>query len=83
MAANTDVYLDTVQQSVNQMINPEPEIGYIQPGGMTGYRFNQALGEIQSFSRDMIISEGIWPPRSPDLIPPDFFLWGSAEGWGL
>jgi hypothetical protein len=19
---------------------------------------------------------GFWPPRSPDLTPPDFFLWG-------
>jgi hypothetical protein len=21
-----------------------------------------------------------WPPRSPDLSAPDFFLWGSSEG---
>jgi hypothetical protein len=20
-----------------------------------------------------------WPPRSPDLIPPDFFLWGHVK----
>ena len=25
---------------------------------------------------DRIISKTIWPPRSPDLSPPDFFLWG-------
>jgi hypothetical protein len=24
---------------------------------------------------DSIISATIWPPRSPDLSPPDFFLW--------
>jgi hypothetical protein len=34
MAANTDVYLGIFQQHyVNQMINPELEIGYMQPGG--------------------------------------------------
>ena len=21
-----------------------------------------------------------WPPRSPDLTPPDFFLWGYLKG---
>jgi hypothetical protein len=26
--------------------------------------------------RDRIISKGLWPPHSPDLSPPDFFLWG-------
>ena len=25
---------------------------------------------------DRIITKTIWPPRSPDLSPPDFFLWG-------
>ncbi len=27
-----------------------------------------------------IISKGLWPPRSPDLSPPDFFLWGALKG---
>ena len=22
----------------------------------------------------------LWPPRSPDLSPPDFFLWGALKG---
>jgi hypothetical protein len=25
------------------------------------------------------ISQGLWPPRSPDLSPPDFFLWGHLK----
>ena len=25
---------------------------------------------------DRIISRNLWPPRSPDLTTPDFFLWG-------
>jgi hypothetical protein len=27
-------------------------------------------------SADRIISKTIWPPRSPDLSTPEFFLWG-------
>ena len=28
---------------------------------------------------DRIISKTTWPPRSPDLSPPDFFLWGAIK----
>jgi hypothetical protein len=28
---------------------------------------------------DRIISKTIWPPRSPDLSPPDFFSLGCDE----
>jgi len=27
-----------------------------------------------------VISKGLWPPRSPDLTPPDYFLWGYLKG---
>jgi hypothetical protein len=30
--------------------------------------------------RDRIISKGIWPPRSTDHAPPDYFIWGAVEG---
>jgi hypothetical protein len=30
-------------------------------------------------SGDRIISKDIWPPRSPDLTPPDY-LWGAIKG---
>jgi hypothetical protein len=26
-----------------------------------------------------LISKTLWPPRSPDLSPPDFFLWGHLK----
>ena len=36
--------------------------------------------EIKSFFKDRIISKNLWPPRSPDLTPADFFLWGLLKG---
>ena len=27
-----------------------------------------------------VISKGLWPPRSPDLTPPDYFLWVYIKG---
>ena len=35
---------------------------------------------IESFFKDRIISKNFWPPRSPDLTPADFFLWGLLKG---
>ena len=35
----------------------------------------------KAFFDDRIISKALWPPRSPDLSPPDFFLlWGALKG---
>ena len=34
----------------------------------------------KAFVDDRIISKALWPPRSPDLSPPDFFLWGALKG---
>jgi hypothetical protein len=31
---------------------------------------------LKQFFDDRITSKNLWPPRSPDLTPPDYFLWG-------
>jgi len=38
------------------------------------------MAEIQSFFGHRLISKGLWPLRSPDLKPPDHFLWGYLKG---
>ena len=34
---------------------------------------------INKFLFFQIISKNLWPPRSPDLAPPDFYLWGAMK----
>jgi len=34
------------------------------------------MAEIQYFFGHRLISKGLWSPRSPDVTPPDLFLWG-------
>jgi len=29
--------------------------------------------------RERVISRNLWPTGSPDLTPPDFYLWGAAK----
>jgi hypothetical protein len=30
---------------------------------------------LHEFLGENVISNGLWPPKSPDLTSPDFFLW--------
>jgi hypothetical protein len=30
---------------------------------------------LHEFFRENVISKEFWPPRSPDLTSPDFFMW--------
>ena len=32
------------------------------------------------FKRELSKKKNLWPPRSPDLTPADFFLWGLLKG---
>jgi hypothetical protein len=37
------------------------------------------MAYLESVFTGRIISKRLWPPRSPDLSPPDFFLWGNLK----
>jgi len=60
---------------VNQLDDEEPSIGYFQQDGATSHTSHDSMVEIPSFIGDRFISKGIWTPRSPELTPPDYFLW--------
>jgi len=65
---------------VNQLDDEELSIAYFQQDGATSHTSLASMAEIQSFFGDRVISKGLWPPRSPDLTPPDYFLWGYLKG---
>jgi hypothetical protein len=37
---------------------------------------NSTMEMIKQLFDDRITSKNLWPPWSPDLTPPDYFLWG-------
>jgi len=52
---------------------------WFQQDGATSHTSNASLSRVQEIFPRKLISKGgdiIWPPRSPDLTPLDFFLWG-------
>ena len=77
-----DVYLDLLTEYVApQPIDSQPTIIFQQDGALPhwGLRVRQFLNKTFSdrwIGRDGPIS---WPPRSPDITPLDFFLWGYVK----
>jgi len=65
---------------VNQLDDEELSTGYFQQDRATSHTSHASMAEIQSFFGDRVISKGLWPPRSPDLTPPDYFVWGYLKG---
>jgi len=55
-------------------------IGYFQQDGATSHTSHTSMAKIQSFFSNGVISKGLWPPCSPDLTLPDYFLWGYLKG---
>ena len=65
---------------VNQLDDEEFSIGYFQQDEATSHISHASMAELQSFFGDCVILKGLWPPSSPELLPPDYFLWGYLKG---
>ena len=64
---------------VEQLGDVEQSQGYFEQDGATCHTSNESMDLIARFFDDRIISRNLWPPRSPDLTTPDFFLWGHLK----
>jgi len=76
----TAAYMETFNTFVNQLDDNQLSIGYFQQDGATSRTSHASRAQIQSSSGDRFISKGLCPRRSPDLTPPDNFLWGYLKG---
>ncbi|PNF35390.1 hypothetical protein B7P43_G01743, partial [Cryptotermes secundus] len=61
---------------MQQLDDVELTQGYFQQDSATCHTSSMSLELIESFFLDRVISKKIWPPKSPDLTSPDFFLLG-------
>lgn len=55
------------------------QLTWFQQDGATAHTTNNSLAALHEIFPEKVISRRgdiEWPPRSPDLTPPDFFLWG-------
>ncbi|XP_039283421.1 uncharacterized protein LOC120351176 isoform X3 [Nilaparvata lugens] len=72
---NGEVYRNIVRQFV-ALLEPQERYCWFQQDGATCHTSRETMDFLQEFFGDGIISKGLWPPRSPDLTSPDYFLWG-------
>jgi hypothetical protein len=57
------------------LLNKEERFYWLQQDGAASHTANSTMEMLKRFFDDRIISKNLWPPRSPDLTPPDYFLW--------
>ena len=59
----------------------EDEITYswFQQDVAIAHTANNSMKLLNEIFGERVISRNLWPPHSPDLTPPDFYLWGVAK----
>jgi hypothetical protein len=67
-----------IQRDHNAVISllNEERFCWLQQDGATSHTANSTTEMLNQYFDDRIISNHLWSPRSPDLTPPDYFLWG-------
>jgi hypothetical protein len=50
-----------------------------QQDGATAHRANNSVELLSVICEECVVSRNLWPPRSPDLTPPNLYLWEAAK----
>ena len=56
---------------VSQLDDEELSTEYFQQNGVTSHTSHASMAEIQFFICNRVISKGLWPPHSSNLMLPD------------
>lgn len=75
---DSNVYCDIINQFISLLEVDERDIIFQQDGARP-HTSVQTTAFLKSFFGNRLVSKGLWPPRSPDLTPLDFFLWGHLK----
>jgi hypothetical protein len=63
-----------VDPFLNQLDDIELTNGYYQQDSATAHTARATINYLEEFFPGRLISSGLWPSRSPDMTPLDFFL---------
>jgi hypothetical protein len=77
------VYLDMLQQFLIPDEDDQEGCIYFQQDGAPPYYHREVCEYLNTRLLGQWIGRAVpieWPPRSPDLTPLDFFLWGFIKG---
>jgi inhibitor of nuclear factor kappa-B kinase subunit alpha len=61
------------------VIRKKKRHGYFMQDGATAHTPTYSINALSKVFEDRMIIRGLWPARSPDLNPCDFYLWGNLK----
>lgn len=64
---------------IGQLNEEELLNSFFQQDNATAHTAHASMDLLGDVFGERVISQGLWPPRSPDLTPPDYFFWGAAK----
>ncbi len=67
-------YLHYRALSSFELLNKDERYIYFQQDGVRAHTSEQTMELLHEFFNDRFISIGLWPPRSPDVTPLNYFL---------
>jgi hypothetical protein len=73
-SVNAEAYQELIQQFI-ALLQVDERYCWFQQDSATAHTAVSTMVILHEFFGENLISKGFWPPRSPDLTGPDFFLW--------
>ena len=70
---NAEAYQELIQQFI-ALLQVDERNCWFHQGSATAHTAASTMEILHEFFSENVISKGVWPPRSPDLTSPDFFL---------
>jgi hypothetical protein len=70
---NAEAYQELIQQFI-ALLQVDKHNCWFQQDSATAHTAASTMEILHEFFGENVISKGVWPPRSPDLTSPDFFL---------
>jgi hypothetical protein len=61
------------------LLTKDEKDGNLMPDNATAHETNNSMNVLAEDSGERVISQGLWPARSPDLKPCNFHLWGTLN----
>ena len=73
-STNAEAYQELIQHFI-ALLQVDERKCWFQQDSATAHTAASTVVILHEFFSKNLISKGLWPPRSPDLTSPDFFLW--------
>jgi hypothetical protein len=73
---NSAIYCGFIDQLAATFTEEEIASAWFQQDGAPAHCSRVSMNHLSHYFGERLITKGLWPPRSPDLSPPDYFLWG-------